>query len=81
MNITTNSGFQLDPRLPGDPEGLGAFDVRGFGAAPQTLFHYDEVKFQLAAVPEPSAIALAIAGLGTLGFLSRRRRRETPVAA
>jgi len=37
-------------------------------------FHYGTYATSLAAVPEPSSIALSVAGLGVLALLSRRRR-------
>ncbi|MFN9502993.1 MAG: PEP-CTERM sorting domain-containing protein [Rubrivivax sp.] len=75
-----SGGVFADFRNPGDPAGFGALGFNGYGLAASQTFHWDTSSVTLAAVPEPSAIALAIASLGALGFLSRRRR-AVPAAA
>jgi hypothetical protein len=47
--------------------------VFSFGTQPETLVP--------AGVPEPSPIVLALAGLGTLGLVSLRRRWNRPISA
>jgi len=75
-----SGGVFADFRNPGDPSGFGALGFSGNGLGAMQVFHWDTSAVTLAAVPEPSAIALAIASLGALGFMSRRRR-AVPAAA
>ena len=56
----------------------GAYDVvLGFNDSLQVDGDYDDfiVGLKVTAVPEPETYALMLAGLGAVGFLSRRRRR------
>jgi hypothetical protein len=51
----------------------GALTQLGFGFRNDSgLLHFDDVR--VAAIPEPSTIALMGAGLGVVAFLRRRRR-------
>jgi hypothetical protein len=51
--------------------------VLGFNDSLQVDGDYDDfiVGLKVTAVPEPETYALMLAGLGAVGFLSRRRRR------
>jgi hypothetical protein len=72
-------GVFADYREAGYLAGQGALGFSGYGlSSAQTIYHFDVSSVSLTAVPEPSAIALAIAGFGALAFVSRRRR---PTAA
>jgi PEP-CTERM motif len=55
--------------------------VLGFNDGAQVDGDYDDmvVGLNVAAVPEPETYALLIAGLGAVGFVSRRRRSMTQV--
>jgi len=51
------------------------YDVIGFGSSPVSLYTLSSSLAPVTTVPEPETYALMLAGLGTLGFLARRRRR------
>lgn len=80
---TPDRGFWLDSRLPTDPIGApGGFQFNKFGTPgvnQEVIFHWHTADITLAPIPEPSAIALSLAGLGVLGFMSRRRRSNQAV--
>jgi len=66
----TVSGLNFDSQLV-----RVTLDANGQGAPNNQKWTFaDEVQFQVTAVPEPSAYALALAGLGLLGVVARRRR-------
>ena len=83
-------GFAFDARVPGSDLGSGSLSLYRFGAADPSFsnppfpngngnvsFHYDYISFTapvVAAVPEPSSVVLALAGLGVLVASARRRR-------
>lgn len=52
------------------------YGVDGLSASPATFtFNGSTLTYNVAAVPEADGVAMALAGLGMLGFIARRRRR------
>ncbi|NYE64219.1 autotransporter-associated beta strand protein [Duganella sp. 1224] len=80
LSFTEAAGGAYAFRLRGDLSSdssflalLGAIHINGLGAT----YAYDGTYTQvLAAVPEPSAYAMLIAGLGLMGMVARRRRNK-----
>jgi hypothetical protein len=57
----------------------GAYDlILGFNDGLRVDSDYDDmvVGLKVAAIPEPETYALLMAGLGAVGFISRRRRKS-----
>ena len=57
----------------------GAYDlILGFNDGLRVDSDYDDmvVGLKVTAVPEPETYALLMAGLGAVGFISRRRRKS-----
>lgn len=44
--------------------------------SPIQNFALDDITYNVAVVPEPESYAMLLAGLGALGFVGRRRRRQ-----
>lgn len=76
VNYLTPTGFGLEPGLDflafSGPQTL---TVRLGGASPSDVLRVFTIETVSAAVPEPTTWALALAGLGTVGFAMRKRRR------
>lgn len=51
------------------------FEIKGFAAGTSGAAYKVTSSLALAPVPEPSAWALMVAGLGMIGFISHRRRQ------
>lgn len=76
---TTPAQFLFQPIGPGaDPNNFDTFKIEFFGQAPvgSTI----TAQFSAIPVPEPSALVLALGGLGVLGLAMRRRRRQQAAA-
>ena len=71
------AGADLQDWASGDPaDAFNAFGTKGVqaGMTAVDVKVMDAIGYDVAAVPEPSAYAMLIAGLGLLGALARRRR-------
>jgi PEP-CTERM motif len=78
IKVGTNSGVWLSQRSNDFDEttaisGFGQGNAAGLGVA---SFNGSVLTYTVAAVPEPGSIALLLSGLGALGFVGARRRRN-----
>ncbi len=74
---TWNASFNYSPILAGS--GTYKLEVLGKSASTSAAAGYNG-NMILAAVPEPESYAMLMAGLGLLGFVSRRRKKEETAA-
>lgn len=55
----------------------GTGSGQNFSVSDFSHFAIDNITYNVSAVPEPESYAMLLAGLGALGFIGKRRRRQS----
>jgi hypothetical protein len=73
-SINPNIGYSFIPGSIDANDAYFAYEVFGFNGPIAGLSGTGIINYSVAAIPEPESYAMFLAGLGLLGFMSRRNK-------